>query len=359
MPDGVTATHFINIFTKETGGRWFFNSLVVVGLATVLVVVVGGLGGYALSRSKAWWKLPFLYAIILVRVSPPPALIVPLYKVMLTANDAIGSVVRSIVPANAVRPVMHIVGFVDGYLGLILVLAAMQLPLALWIIKTFFDLVPKDYEEAALMDGANVFQRIRRILVPLALPGLGAAGPDLHCRVGRFPDAAHLHLVRRVAAASDRSLPRLLAGQRRRLRPALRAGPALHAAGGRCLRLCPALPRRDVRRRTQRVRPSDVPYDHLKEMDEINPEFPQTDVALVIGANDVTNPAAREQADSPIYGMPILDVDKAGAVIVLKRSMNTGFAGIDNPLFYKENTALLFGDAKESVQKVLKAVEDL
>jgi proton-translocating NAD(P)+ transhydrogenase subunit beta len=104
---------------------------------------------------------------------------------------------------------------------------------------------------------------------------------------------------------------------------------------------------------------ADVPYDRLKEMDEINPEFPQTDVALVIGANDVTNPAAREQADSPIYGMPILDVDKAASVIVLKRSMNTGFAGIDNPLFYKENTALLFGDAKESVQKVLKEVEEL
>jgi NAD(P) transhydrogenase subunit beta len=104
---------------------------------------------------------------------------------------------------------------------------------------------------------------------------------------------------------------------------------------------------------------ADVPYDHLKEMDEINPEFPQTDVALVIGANDVTNPAAREQADSPIYGMPILDVDKAASVIVLKRSMNTGFAGIDNPLFYAENTSLLFGDAKDSVQKVLKEVEEL
>jgi NAD(P) transhydrogenase subunit beta len=104
---------------------------------------------------------------------------------------------------------------------------------------------------------------------------------------------------------------------------------------------------------------ADVPYESLKEMDEINPEFPQTDVALVIGANDVTNPAARDVADSPIYGMPILDVDKAGQVIVLKRSMNTGFAGIDNPLFYNENTALLFGDAKDSVQKVLKEVEDL
>jgi NAD(P) transhydrogenase subunit beta len=104
---------------------------------------------------------------------------------------------------------------------------------------------------------------------------------------------------------------------------------------------------------------ADVPYDHLKEMDEINPELPQTDVALVIGANDVTNPAAREQSDSPIYGMPILDVDKAAQVIVLKRSMNTGFAGIDNPLFYNENTALLFGDAKQSIAAVLGEVKDL
>jgi NAD(P) transhydrogenase subunit beta len=104
---------------------------------------------------------------------------------------------------------------------------------------------------------------------------------------------------------------------------------------------------------------ADVPYDRLKEMDEINPEFAQTDVALVIGANDVTNPAARENEGSPIYGMPILDVDKAAQVIVLKRSMNTGFAGIDNPLFYNDNTALLFGDAKESVAAVLAQVKEL
>ncbi len=104
---------------------------------------------------------------------------------------------------------------------------------------------------------------------------------------------------------------------------------------------------------------ADVPYDALKEMDEINPEFPQTDVTLVIGANDVTNPAAREDKGSPIYGMPILDVDKSAQVIVLKRSMNTGFAGIDNPLFYNDNTALLFGDAKASVGAVLSEVKDL
>ncbi|MEK6228744.1 MAG: NAD(P)(+) transhydrogenase (Re/Si-specific) subunit beta [Actinomycetota bacterium] len=104
---------------------------------------------------------------------------------------------------------------------------------------------------------------------------------------------------------------------------------------------------------------ADVPYEALKEMDEINPEFPETDVTLVIGANDVTNPDARENEDSPIYGMPILDVDKSEQVVVLKRSMNTGFAGIDNPLFYNENTSLLFGDAKSSVQEVLAAVKEL
>jgi NAD(P) transhydrogenase subunit beta len=97
---------------------------------------------------------------------------------------------------------------------------------------------------------------------------------------------------------------------------------------------------------------ADVPYDQLKEMDEINGEFSRTDVSLVIGANDVTNPHAREKADSPIYGMPILNVDESASIIVLKRSMNSGFAGIDNPLFYDDKTQMLFGDAKASVAEI-------
>jgi H+-translocating NAD(P) transhydrogenase subunit beta len=104
---------------------------------------------------------------------------------------------------------------------------------------------------------------------------------------------------------------------------------------------------------------ADVPYEQLKEMDEINNEFSRTDVSLVIGANDVTNPAARTQADSPIYGMPILNVDESAAVIVLKRSMASGFAGIDNPLFYDPKTSMLFGDAKESITAVLGSVQEL
>jgi NAD(P) transhydrogenase subunit beta len=104
---------------------------------------------------------------------------------------------------------------------------------------------------------------------------------------------------------------------------------------------------------------ADVPYDLLREMDDINPEFSRTDVTLVIGANDVTNPAAKNEPGSPIYGMPILEVDKSGAVIVLKRSMASGFAGIDNPLFYDPKTALLFGDAKQSVSEITSEVQAL
>jgi NAD(P) transhydrogenase subunit beta len=104
---------------------------------------------------------------------------------------------------------------------------------------------------------------------------------------------------------------------------------------------------------------ADVPYDLLREMDDINPEFPRTDVVLVIGANDVTNPAAKNEPGSPIYGMPILEVDKAHSVIVLKRSMASGFAGIDNPLFYDEKTSMLFGDAKASVSEVTAEVQAL
>jgi H+-translocating NAD(P) transhydrogenase subunit beta len=102
---------------------------------------------------------------------------------------------------------------------------------------------------------------------------------------------------------------------------------------------------------------ANVPYTQLFEMDEINPEFAQADVALVIGANDVTNPAARSDPGSPIYGMPILDVDKAASVVVLKRSMNPGFAGIDNELYLDPKTTMLFGDAKESVLKLITAVK--
>jgi NAD(P) transhydrogenase subunit beta len=104
---------------------------------------------------------------------------------------------------------------------------------------------------------------------------------------------------------------------------------------------------------------ADVPYEQLKEMDEINPEMPRTDVAVVVGANDVTNPAAKDDPDSPIAGMPIIEVDQAREVIVIKRSLSPGFAGIDNDLFYRENTSMLFSDAKGAASEIAAKVEEL
>jgi len=103
---------------------------------------------------------------------------------------------------------------------------------------------------------------------------------------------------------------------------------------------------------------ANVPYDRLYDMEDINPDFPRTDVVLVIGANDVVNPDARENPGSPIYGMPILNVDQAKTVIVNKRSMAAGFAGIDNPLFFKQNTKMYFGDAKSALQNLLAAIKE-
>jgi NAD(P) transhydrogenase subunit beta len=104
---------------------------------------------------------------------------------------------------------------------------------------------------------------------------------------------------------------------------------------------------------------ANVPYPQLKEMDDANPEFSRTDVAVVVGANDVVNPDARNNQGSPIYGMPILNVDNSQAVVVLKRSMNPGFAGIENPLFYNPKTVMLFGDAKQSIVKLIQDVKAL
>ena len=101
---------------------------------------------------------------------------------------------------------------------------------------------------------------------------------------------------------------------------------------------------------------ANVPYEQLRDMDEINPDFPSTDVVLVVGANDVVNPAARHDKSSPIYGMPILDADKAKTVIVMKRGMNPGYAGIENELFFYPNNYMLFGDAKKSIEKLIEAI---
>jgi len=103
---------------------------------------------------------------------------------------------------------------------------------------------------------------------------------------------------------------------------------------------------------------ADVPYEQLIEMDQINPTMKQVDVAIVIGANDVVNPVARSDIDSPIAGMPIIDVDRAQTVIVIKRSLSPGFAGIPNPLFAAENTLMLYGDGKQAVLEIMAAIKE-
>ena len=104
---------------------------------------------------------------------------------------------------------------------------------------------------------------------------------------------------------------------------------------------------------------ANIPYNELKDLDEINSEFDNADVAVVVGANDVTNPIARTDPSSPIYGMPILNVDKAKSVIVLKRSMASGFAGIENELFFLDKTSLLFGDARDSIEEMTREIKNL
>jgi NAD(P) transhydrogenase subunit beta len=104
---------------------------------------------------------------------------------------------------------------------------------------------------------------------------------------------------------------------------------------------------------------TNVPYEQLVEMEAINPDLPQVDVVLVVGANDVVNPAARTDPSSPLWGMPIIDADRARNVIVIKRSMNPGYAGVDNVLFYLPNTSMLFGDAKAMLEAVLERIKGL
>ena len=104
---------------------------------------------------------------------------------------------------------------------------------------------------------------------------------------------------------------------------------------------------------------ADVPYDLLYEMETINPYFPEADIVLVVGANDVTNPAAKNDKNSPLYGMPILEVDRAKSIIVLKRSMRPGFAGVDNDLYYNEKCMMLFGDAKQSITRLVSEMKSL
>jgi NAD(P) transhydrogenase subunit beta len=176
------------------------------------------------------------------------------------------------------------------------------------------DAVQKTYRSASAEEAAGILAAARRVVV---IPGYGMAVAQAQHKVRELYDA----LTRRGVEVDF----------------------AIHPVAGRMPGHMNVL-----------LAEADIPYERLKEMEDINPEMPQVDVALVIGANDVTNPAARHDKGSPIYGMPIIDTDRAQSVMVIKRSMNPGFAGIDNELYYLDKTLMLFGDAKGFVGEIVK-----
>jgi NAD(P) transhydrogenase subunit beta len=222
------------------------------------------------------------------------------------------------------NPLLIVAGALDGSSGLILSIImckAMNRSFTNVLFGAFgqvaakaADAVQKTHRSASAEEAAGILAAARRVVV---IPGYGMAVAQAQHKVRELYDA----LTKRGVEVDF----------------------AIHPVAGRMPGHMNVL-----------LAEADIPYERLKEMEDINPEMPQVDVALVIGANDVTNPAARHDKSSPIYGMPIIDTDKAQSVMVIKRSMNPGFAGIDNELYYLDKTLMLFGDAKGFVGEIVK-----
>jgi NAD(P) transhydrogenase subunit beta len=222
------------------------------------------------------------------------------------------------------NPLLVVAGALDGSSGLILSIImckAMNRSFTNVLFGAFgqvaakaTDVVQKTHRSASAEEAAGILAAARRVVI---IPGYGMAVAQAQHKVRELYDA----LTKRGVEVDF----------------------AIHPVAGRMPGHMNVL-----------LAEADIPYERLKEMEDINPEMPQVDVALVIGANDVTNPAARHDKTSPIYGMPIIDTDKAQSVMVIKRSMNPGFAGIDNELYYLDKTLMLFGDAKSFVGEIVK-----
>jgi NAD(P) transhydrogenase subunit beta len=222
------------------------------------------------------------------------------------------------------NPLLIVAGALDGSSGLILSIImckAMNRSFTNVLFGAFgqvaakaADGVQKTYRSASAEEAAGILAAARRVVI---IPGYGMAVAQAQHKVRELYDS----LTKRGIDVSF----------------------AIHPVAGRMPGHMNVL-----------LAEADIPYERLKEMEDINPEMPQVDVALVIGANDVTNPAARHDKASPIYGMPIIDTDRAQSVMVIKRSMNPGFAGIDNELYYLDKTLMLFGDAKGFVGEIVK-----
>jgi proton-translocating NAD(P)+ transhydrogenase subunit beta len=291
-----------------------------------LLAVALGIGGYLVARPGEVWLFPIFATLALVfgvlLILPIGGADMPTVISLLNSYAGLSAAAMGFVLDNKL---LIIAGALDGSSGLILSIImcrAMNRSFTNVLFGAFGQVQPvirlreRPVRSATAEEAAPILENASSVVI---VPGYGLAVAQAQHKVRELHDA----LVKKGVNVRF----------------------AIHPVAGRMPGHMNVL-----------LAEADIPYDKLVEMDEINPEFPQADVALVVGANDVTNPAARSDAHSPIYGMPILDVDRARTVMVIKRGMSPGFAGIDNELYYMDRTMMLFGDARAVVSDLVKEI---
>ena len=295
------------------------------GVIALAAVVAAGFGIFADSATAYWIATGFAAILGVTAVLPIGGADMPVVISLLNSFSGIAAAMAGFVISNQA---LIVGGALVGAAGLILTIemaVAMNRSIASILFSQFGggvtaeDIGTKPVNRATADDAAIALAYAERVMI---VPGYGLAVAQAQ------------HAVKDLANALEER--------------DIKVTYAIHPVAGRMPGHMNVL-----------LAEADVSYDLLLDLDQANPRFPQTDVALVVGANDVVNPAARNDSDSPIYGMPILDVDEAKTTIVVKRSLSPGFAGIDNPLFYEDNTLMFFADAKQALEDALSAVEAL
>ena len=303
-------------------GQMFFN-----GAVTLITLVLGGMVVAGLGGTRMLVALSLLAGLVgILVVLPIGGADMPVVIAVLNSCTGVAAALTGFVLENQILIVAGALVGASGTLLTLLMARAMNRPISNVFFSGFGAIaqvaggngkMPGSIREASADDVAVALVYSRNVVI---VPGYGLAVAQAQQTVRELSD----ELVKRGVVVRY----------------------AIHPVAGRMPGHMNVV-----------LADANVPYEQLTEMESINGEFPNTDVVLVIGANDVVNPAARTDPASPIFGMPILDVDRAKNVIVLKRSMNPGFAGIDNELFYRDNTRMLFGDARASLGKLVNAVK--
>ena len=295
------------------------------GVIALAAVVAAGFGIFADSATAYWIATGFAAILGVTAVLPIGGADMPVVISLLNSFSGIAAAMAGFVISNQA---LIVGGALVGAAGLILTIemaVAMNRSIASILFSQFGggvtaeDIGTKPVNRATADDAAIALAYAERVMI---VPGYGLAVAQAQ------------HAVKDLANALEER--------------DIKVTYAIHPVAGRMPGHMNVL-----------LAEADVSYDLLLDLDQANPRFPQTDVALVVGANDVVNPAARNDSDSPIYGMPIIDVDEAKTTMVVKRSLSPGFAGIDNPLFYEDNTLMFFADAKQALEDALSAVEAL